>query len=658
MENNKMTTDINHNVIEYLDYYIDYELDNPQFAVMLTGKWGCGKTFFIKNELQKWKNKDVVSDEELKRNPIFISLYGISNIKQLIQKLKEEISPIWHSKGAKVLKEVGLGLLKATAKIDLKSGDNSTIPIEAELNLLDVFKDRESKIKGNKLIIFDDLERSEIPINQLFGFVNEFVEHHKCKVILVCDEEKLKKQNSITQTENEENKPYKLEYKDFKEKLVGQTLSINADYKNAVTIFINDKADKQKAFYEDNKELILDVFKASDKENLRVLRQFFSDFERFIEPIETKFEKHNRYDIVKLSLLVHYLIHYVEYKTGNVDIIEWGTGSELMIFSELVTEQKETGTDPILEKKKKEFKSFDKKYYKFIDENSPIKNIRILDYKQFNQQLVYGTPNYNLIIEKISKNSIINKPEKQDWERLYGWKKLDNKDFIKLRDQELKKFQDKKIDDIGVLTHLYFIFLTLDYHEILDDSSELDELYKKNVEKIIDNNQNEYIPQISNDYYSLRYQNQEIKEKDNAHEAIKYVNSLILNHQEKFTTEKITSIVESLGNGNIDKLVYELENRTALGQKVFWEQNIFKDVDLSKLIKKFKSLDSSIQYEFMYMLKNKRYRNVQLIKTEKEHLEEFNSKLMKESEDMELVEKVRFKDYVKIIGQIISKNPD
>ena len=30
----------------YLNEYI--KQDNPQYAVMLKGKWGCGKTFFIK----------------------------------------------------------------------------------------------------------------------------------------------------------------------------------------------------------------------------------------------------------------------------------------------------------------------------------------------------------------------------------------------------------------------------------------------------------------------------------------------------------------------------------------------------------------------------------------------------------------------------------
>ena len=44
---------MNDYIIEYLDYYIN--LENPQYAVLLTGKWGCGKTYFIKKLIEKWK---------------------------------------------------------------------------------------------------------------------------------------------------------------------------------------------------------------------------------------------------------------------------------------------------------------------------------------------------------------------------------------------------------------------------------------------------------------------------------------------------------------------------------------------------------------------------------------------------------------------------
>jgi hypothetical protein len=44
---------------------------------------------------------------------------------------------------------------------------------------------------NHKIIIFDDLERCKLKISELFGYINEFVEHYGCKVILLSEEIKI-----------------------------------------------------------------------------------------------------------------------------------------------------------------------------------------------------------------------------------------------------------------------------------------------------------------------------------------------------------------------------------------------------------------------------------------------------------------------------------
>ena len=46
--------------IDYITKYLnDYlNMDNPQYAVLIQGKWGCGKTFYINQLIEKWKNKN------------------------------------------------------------------------------------------------------------------------------------------------------------------------------------------------------------------------------------------------------------------------------------------------------------------------------------------------------------------------------------------------------------------------------------------------------------------------------------------------------------------------------------------------------------------------------------------------------------------------
>lgn len=648
MENKNSTSEINGNVIKYLNDYVD--MPNPQFAVMLTGKWGSGKTFFIKKELEKWTNKDKISDDELKRNPIYISLYGISNTKQLVQKLKEEISPIWHSKGVKIAKKIGEGLLKTAIKVDFNS-ENDNYSYQSELDLISIFKSDDETIKGKKLFIFDDLERSEIPLNQLFGFVNEFVEHHQCKVILVCDEEKLKKLNTQTPKgeDSEDKLPYKLSYKDFKEKLVGQTLSIEPDYEKAISVFIEHKAKNQKTFYEDNKELILKVFKASEKDNLRVLRQFNTDFERFILPLEEEFKDEKEFIKLKQKILVNFLILYLEYKTGTTNI------KEIYEYQIRIA----TGFDFSLNKKDKpkdwqvEFK---KRYYWFVRKYEMGLN-PVPDSTVFLEYVDEGNTNY--ITEELKNyihNQIVieNKIEQEEpnWKKLYNWRLLDNESFENLLESEFNKFVNLEIPDLGVLTHLYYIFENLNYFDTLNRDDNLSEKYIENVKKILDKSK-ETQKLIEDHCYALSYQNKEVKDDEKVRTTIENTNKLILEHQNKIVQKEIVKNITEFGNGNIKELSDYLRSNHSIGT-FYWNFNIFSGVELDEFSNNFFNLKPNTQFDFMFLLQDDRYKIGDYLENERGFLTQFKVKLEEKVEKSELVEKVRFKRYVQILDEILS----
>ena len=44
---------MNEQISQYLNNYMTNP--DPQYAVMLKGKWGCGKTFFISNWIKEYK---------------------------------------------------------------------------------------------------------------------------------------------------------------------------------------------------------------------------------------------------------------------------------------------------------------------------------------------------------------------------------------------------------------------------------------------------------------------------------------------------------------------------------------------------------------------------------------------------------------------------
>lgn len=72
----------NKHIEEYLDYYCDKKNNTP-FAVLLNGKWGCGKTYFIKRYINKRKSKRI----------LHISLYGINNFGAIKEKIVSEMLP-------------------------------------------------------------------------------------------------------------------------------------------------------------------------------------------------------------------------------------------------------------------------------------------------------------------------------------------------------------------------------------------------------------------------------------------------------------------------------------------------------------------------------------------------------------------------------------
>lgn len=142
---------VNNHITEYLYYYL--KLDNPQYAVLLTGKWGCGKTYFIKHLMAKWDKKEVM-DNDIVLKPIYVSLNGIDEVSAINSLIKKEISS-FITKVGDVSKIILKGLLKTSLKIDLdlnKDGDSDG-SISFSPDLLDVFRSSNERIKGDKILI-------------------------------------------------------------------------------------------------------------------------------------------------------------------------------------------------------------------------------------------------------------------------------------------------------------------------------------------------------------------------------------------------------------------------------------------------------------------------------------------------------------------------
>ena len=335
---------MNEQIKKYIEYYI--ELDNPQYAVLLTGNWGCGKTYFIKKLIEEWKELDRMegenhgktncikkrkepdsTEDKIILKPIYVSLNGISDTHSINEKIRAEISPFWNSKSMKIAKSVAKELLKATTKIALDFDEDKKADgnISFNIDLLGMLDPSNEKIEGKRILIFDDIERCAIKTDEIFGYINNFVEHSRCKVILLTDEEKIKVKYQKSKSDID------IDYKDFKEKLIGQTFEVQSEIDTALDLFIKGiNKNKQDLDLSEHKDLIKELFVSSKLENLRVFRQALLDFNRLTTCIDEKLTDHENYDEFIKSLLAHFIMIYVEYKTGNENIegVEYKTGNE------------------------------------------------------------------------------------------------------------------------------------------------------------------------------------------------------------------------------------------------------------------------------------------------------------------------------------------
>ena len=168
---------------EVLRYLKD---ESYQYAILIDGEWGSGKTYFVNNILTKEIKKQEEKTEK-PRSVKYISLYGCRRIEDIQENIawsfaenaRKKIADKmkWRKTGNKISGNVILSPQKIGNIIMKKFlPDDSLYKISSDwLNL------------GAYIFVFDDLERCDCPINEVFGFINELVEHENTKVILVAN---------------------------------------------------------------------------------------------------------------------------------------------------------------------------------------------------------------------------------------------------------------------------------------------------------------------------------------------------------------------------------------------------------------------------------------------------------------------------------------
>ena len=303
---------MNKQIFDFLNEYA--KLPSPQYAVLLRGKWGCGKTYFVKHWLAEFDKSDKLpaNENSIELKPIYVSLFGMREISDIKSAIDRCVNPLFYSKTGKILKIAGRIASKIIFKteLDIDKDGKSETSFSGALDSLSIFEnDNKDEVKGVKFIIFDDLERCQIPMKQLLGFINYFVEHCDCHVVVIGEEKYLddKTQHDLLE---------------FKEKIVGREFEILPDIEAAIKLFV-DEPMMATDFLSKETGMIQLCFECSATHNLRLLRQSLLDFSSLISALPSNLVENN-HEYLR-SLLACFIAVYAEYR--NIDshafIVDW-----------------------------------------------------------------------------------------------------------------------------------------------------------------------------------------------------------------------------------------------------------------------------------------------------------------------------------------------
>lgn len=282
--------------------------EHTDYALMIDGVWGSGKSFFVENDLARFiSNTDCLYIEPSNKHiPIIYSLYGAESAEKIQLDIKWAIkmaTPKPDSKKKKIFQKFHHSKAEAmiSAVLDWAAGycDVENKHILSLFNLI--------RIPKNIVLILDDLERSKTSVKEVLAIVNKYTEREKIKVIVICNE----------------TKEYD-EYKQFKEKTIRYTLhyspSTSEKFDSITKDWLKNKSSTYQSFIVSHKSLILDIFRLGDCTNLRTLIFVLDIFEKIFKEIS-----HRQFadDFCK-GYLLFTCIYSIEYKSGAcADDLAW-----------------------------------------------------------------------------------------------------------------------------------------------------------------------------------------------------------------------------------------------------------------------------------------------------------------------------------------------
>ena len=293
-------------------------------ALMVSGEWGCGKTYHIEKVI-------IPTLRQERWNPVKVSLFGIESVSEIPLRIADNYKQVESDKGERTEKKKTKSRLCGWGKKMVRKVVAKVSQFASSISWLERYVDVKTLVGNNSgllykliptentVIILDDIERAidTIDVHTLLGVINNLVEQRGYKVIVIAN-------NSYMQQKGEAKLV-------FKEKVIEKTLVYEPDvvsifkelcgkgYSSPFTAFMTaqkavEVIDPSYPSYKEDKGLLVELH------NIRILKFALAHFSKIYEVCNAflKDENKDTADSFLLSLWACTVGVAIEYKKDRL----------------------------------------------------------------------------------------------------------------------------------------------------------------------------------------------------------------------------------------------------------------------------------------------------------------------------------------------------
>ncbi len=441
---------------DLVESILDYiRADYTDYAIMINGEWGSGKTYFWNHKIRSKIESMELNGKRYKT--IYMSLYGISNLEEISKKIFIETTQLMDKNLKKYMDNNSRVTIPEYAKTGLDMANFFGVTQNG-----DKIDYKEFFSTDDKVLCFDDLERANVDVIDILGYINNFVEHDHIKTIIICNEKELstKLKNSNLEMKTfiatylldkegslikKTDKPMveriqdtieyvfdkANDYERIKEKLIGETFEYAPEFNYIINgiLMRYEKYPELIRFLRENTNLIISTFNKSGTRNLRILKHALNDFKKIFDMVNKSYPNTNHR--VMQTMLIFTIAISFEIKAGKVTKDKFINIASNEEYKAILVSSR-----VFMDNRQFYIKEFDNNYYY---------NFKA-EYRFFKFIEIYvRTRIFNMKTFKENMEIIINTV---DTDKLPGYKRLLTEEYWKITDDQFEKIIEEVIEDV------------------------------------------------------------------------------------------------------------------------------------------------------------------------------------------------------------------